>query len=306
MKVSVVICTHNPVFSYLERALGALRLQTLPVQSWSLLVVDNGSSTEVSRCIDLSWHPHGRIVREDTLGCTFARLRGIKETDGEIIVFVDDDNLLDADYLEKAVAISQRWPQLGAWGGSIVPIFEEEPADRLRPYLRLLALREVTEPRWSNVWHCKDAEPWGAGLCLRRQAAEGYAEYRRRPQLLINDRSGKLLLSGGDTEISYVACSLGMGMGLFPDLRLSHIIPKRRLQEDYIVKIAQGSMTSSLVLFYKWGGTVPENPFSIRSIARLVKHSVLLRGIERRLSFASFRAARAASTIISSYSRKAA
>ena len=37
----------------------------------------------------------GRVVREERLGLTHARLRGHAEASGKILVFVDDDNLLD-------------------------------------------------------------------------------------------------------------------------------------------------------------------------------------------------------------------
>ena len=46
-------------------------------------------------------HPRGRVVREDRLGLTHARTRGIEESSGEVILFVDDDNILREDYLEK-------------------------------------------------------------------------------------------------------------------------------------------------------------------------------------------------------------
>ena len=92
--VSVVIPTHNPRHDYLARVVDALRQQTLPREQWELLVVDNGSEQplraagpkyqgskglkgeESSADIDLGWHANARIVREEELGLTYARLRG--------------------------------------------------------------------------------------------------------------------------------------------------------------------------------------------------------------------------------------
>src|SRR5271154_1339560 len=99
MEVSVIICTHNPRLHYLRRTLDALAEQTLPKDRWELLLIDNMSREPVSSAWDLSWHPNARHVREEALGLTNARLRGIRESKGEYLVFIDDDNVAAADYL---------------------------------------------------------------------------------------------------------------------------------------------------------------------------------------------------------------
>src|ERR1700740_1615244 len=77
--VSVILCTHNPRHDYLSRVLASLREQTLPAEQWEFLVVDNHSKQPLAEIWDISWHPHGRHIREDELGLTAARLRGIQE-----------------------------------------------------------------------------------------------------------------------------------------------------------------------------------------------------------------------------------
>ena len=56
----------------------------------------------------LGWHPHHLELLENEPGLTAARVRGINESEGELLVFVDDDNLLADDYLERAVEIARR------------------------------------------------------------------------------------------------------------------------------------------------------------------------------------------------------
>ena len=102
-QLSVVICTHNPRTDYLGRCFAALEVQTLPRERWDLLVIDNACDEPLAPRLDLAWHPGARLVREDTLGLTPARLRGIQEATGPLLVFVDDDNVLDTDYLEVAL-----------------------------------------------------------------------------------------------------------------------------------------------------------------------------------------------------------
>src|SRR5205823_6255926 len=133
------------------RTLSALSAQTLPSTGWELLVVDNRSDSPLADRIDFGWHPDARIIREETLGLTPARLRGIREAGGELLVFVDDDNVLDHDYLEVAFATARDRPHLGAWSGQCIPSFEAEPPAWTRRYWGNLSLREFADDVWSNL-----------------------------------------------------------------------------------------------------------------------------------------------------------
>ena len=103
--LSVIICTHNPREDYLRRTLEALKGQTLSKTEWELVVIDNASDDLLEDVLDLSWHPAARIVREECLGLTPARIRGLQESVGETLVFVDDDNVLADSYLRTAQKI---------------------------------------------------------------------------------------------------------------------------------------------------------------------------------------------------------
>ena len=276
---------------YLSRTLESLRAQIVPDSDWELLLVDNASDKPLAAETDLAWHRNARVTEEKQLGLGNARVHAIAEARGEILVFVDDDNVLAPDYLAHCLRIATEWPQLGVWGGSIVPEFETPPPRELERHLSCLAIREVREPRWSNVWNCQAAEPRGAGLTIRRAAAEAYREFYRSSRLQLVGRQGSLLSSGEDTEIAYVVCSLGLGMGVFPELKLTHLIPSSRLHQAYIAKIAEGLETSSMLLFYKWGEMKPPSPFSAREMARFVKHFVFSTGLNRELALGRMRAA---------------
>src|SRR5262249_16813288 len=139
--------------------------------------------------LDLAWHPHSRVIREDQLGLSSARLRGIQEASADLLVFVDDDNVLAQDYLWQAIRIEREWPMLGVWGsGVIAPEFEEEPAENLRDYLPLLSLRYTESAQWSNFLPDHGGLPWGAGQCLRAIVAAAYRDYFERPGIKMSDR----------------------------------------------------------------------------------------------------------------------
>lgn len=247
--ISVIICTHNPREHYFARVLAALREQTLALDKWELLVVDNCSAKPVSERFEFSWQPAARVVCEDKLGLTPARLRGIREARGELLVFVDDDNVLDPDYLEQALRVAHERPFIGSWSGHCRAEFEELPPEWMRRYWGNLCIREVHQDIWSNLPRLPETMPYGAGLCVRRAAAQHYLklhdEGRRRMQM---DRAGVSLLSGGDNDLAACACDLNMGVGLVSALKLTHLMPRERLTVDYHVRLADGIHYSSVIL----------------------------------------------------------
>jgi hypothetical protein len=288
---SVIICAHNPRTDYFARVLESLRNQTFTPDKWELLVVDNASEVPLVSTWDISWHPTARHLMESELGLSPARLRGIREASADLIVFVDDDNVLDEQYLSEAVRIKKEWPLLGVWGsGSISADFEVKPPDNLEEFLPSLALRDVAGPRWANFASCSGAIPWGAGLCIRKEIAQAYCKFCERSRIQITDRRGNSLLSSGDKEISLVCCSNGLGIGVFPELKLKHLIPQHRVSEDYMVRLGEGIMISNLLLDYKWLNIIPHTPFNLDGVLSILKILLLRRGIHRRMRFAGVRA----------------
>src|SRR5471030_1526734 len=143
MELSVIICTHNPRPDYLTQTLDALKAQTLPKEQWELLLIDNASKEPLANSWDLSWHPHARHIREDELGLTPARMRGIQEAAAEVLVFVDDDNLLATGYLENALKLTISHPWVAAFGGNMIGEFETKPESCIEGVLHELSLGEV-------------------------------------------------------------------------------------------------------------------------------------------------------------------
>ena len=257
--LSVIICTHNPQPEYLSRALDSLRAQTLGSSAWELLIVDNASQPDKSPRLDLRWHPDARLIFEPRLGLTPARLRGIRQSKGDVLVFVDDDNVLDADYLENAARIAKERPFLGSWSGQCRPGFEEMPPEWTRRYWGNLALREFDRDVWSNLPRLAETMPCGAGLCVRRAVALRYLELhesgRRKFQF---DRAGGSLLSGGDNDLAACACDIGLGVGLMTSLKLTHLMPAERFTEDYLARLVEGISFSGVLLDAGQGIRAPD------------------------------------------------
>lgn len=252
--LSVIICTHNPRPDYFGRTLQGLRGQTLSREQWELIVIDNRSDSPVAGRIDFGWHSGTRIVREEKLGLTPARLRGIREAIGDLFVFVDDDNVLDPDFLEMALRIAKERSFLGSWSGQCRAEFETMPAEWTRRYWGNLVIREFSVDTWSNLPRLPETMPCGAGLCVRREVALHYLHLNESGKRAVQfDRTGTSLLSGGDNDLAACACDLGLGVGLVSALKLTHLIPPVRLTADYLARLAEGISFSSVLLDHERG-----------------------------------------------------
>ena len=283
MRVSVIVCTHNPYEIFFRKTLEFLKNQSVSKNEWELIIIDNNSSYLLNSVYNLSWHPNSRIIREDNIGLTNARLRGISESRGDLLLFVDDDNFLRYDYIEKAIIIADTWQHIGAFGGSQIGEFEIAPEHWAVPLLTNLAVRKVDSPKWTNVKGIFDATPFGAGLCVRAFIAKAYAErcensiYSRSL-----DRSGGILLSGGDLDMVWGACDMGYGMMITPELELTHGIKAGRVEKSHLIRQIEANTMSAVILHYIHNLKIPKrsflrnlfdklNTFRLSGIHRLVK-----------------------------------
>jgi glycosyltransferase involved in cell wall biosynthesis len=293
--LSVVIPAHNPRREYLARVLDSLRAQNLPRRSWELVVVDNQSDPVLEGFIDLGWHSGAVVIREGRLGLTYARVRGFRESRGNVIVLVDDDNVLAANYLSEALNIASKLPFIGTWGGCIDPEFE-------RPYIAppselnsLLTLRQVPVDLWSNDPEHHASTPWGAGLCIRREVADAYVrEVTDNPARMSLDLRGKTLLYSGDTDIAYCGCRMGYAKGVFSKLHVTHLIPAERCTSAHLCRVAYGRGYSEVLHRYTVQGILPASePPSVSRVLRYLK-SALKPRVQRSVAFAHLKGRRRA------------
>jgi hypothetical protein len=185
-----------------------------------------------------------------------------------MLVFVDDDNLLAPDYLERILGLRRRHPELGAIGaGRIVAEFAIAVTEEVRPFLPMLALREEPEAVRDSSLCFNRSIPYGAGLAILREPALQYvAAVRSSPLRQSLDRRGDRMFSGGDIDLALFACRAGFYSGVFPELSLTHLIPGFRLELSYLEKLAEGHASSHVFLAHLWGYDDPsrrKNPLRL-------------------------------------------
>ena len=251
--------------------LDSLKDQTLARDVWELVLIDNASAVPLRCAWDLSWHQNARHVREEEIGLTAARLRGIEESRGDLLIFIDDDNVLASDFLEQALILATQRPDLGAFGAGILePEFEVKPAPEVVPLLPRLAIRRTDSPLWSNNPVDPACCPWGAGMCATRQVAlQYYQVVQELRKIMTLGRQGQRLSSNEDDLFSWVTAKMGKGFGIFPELRITHLIPADRLTRRYMLRLRRDSRFSEGILDYLLYG-IEQRPIGLPIIARVI------------------------------------
>ena len=286
-QLSVILCAHNPRRDFLDRVLQGLKAQTLPLDKWELLLVDNNSDERLSELVELSWHPNARHLLEPELGLTPARLRGIRGSKGDVIIFVDDDNVVASDYVEKAAFIGNERPWLGAWGAGIIAAEYENQHGEWQPeFAQFLTLLNDVRDYWGNTYDIAHT-PVGAGLCVRREVAFAYAEQLRTDSARrALGRYGNRLTLGEDTDMAWVACDFGFGVGRFVNLKIQHLIPFRRTTPAFLLQMAEDGAYSMEWLKHVRGLRTEESRSLLLRLAQW-RYERRLTALQRGLSIAA-------------------
>jgi glycosyltransferase involved in cell wall biosynthesis len=271
--LSVIVCTYNPASDVIVQCLQGIRSAMGHTDVEEVIIVDNNSNLPLVERPELRQFNEApfRFIVEKEQGLTPARLRGIREAKSDLIVFIDDDNFIAADFFIRGKEIAEKYPHIGAYSGQVKLVFEATPPEWSRPYWGLLVFREFENDLWSNLPHLSSTMPCGAGLFVRKAVADYYLELHRKGKRAIQlDRTGKSLFSGGDNDLAACACDIGMGVGLFHELVLEHFIPEFRLSKNYLIALAKG-ITTSTIIFKSFRNEFPVELSTKTKFANLIR-----------------------------------
>jgi glycosyltransferase involved in cell wall biosynthesis len=95
-RISVVLPVYNRA-AYVAEAIESVLAQTVPPDE--LIVVDDGSTDESVAVVESFARPGLRLLRQENRGIGAARNRGLASTTGELVAFIDSDDLWERDKL---------------------------------------------------------------------------------------------------------------------------------------------------------------------------------------------------------------
>lgn len=242
MRCSVVVCTLNRAALLGETLAGLAALDPPPPgTAWEIVLVDNGSTDatpEVARRHAAAGLPLTYLV-EPGWGLSRARNRALEAATGDLLLWTDDDVLVDPAWLRAHAEAALTRPDAAFLGGPVLPRFLEPPPGWIARNLEVLgsayALRDLG-PADHPITRPEDA-PFGANMAVRRRAFE--RGLRFDPAL---GRRGGDLLSGEETDLFRRLLAAGETGAWVAGARVRHAIPPARATRRYLAD------------YYYWNG----------------------------------------------------
>lgn len=247
---SVVICSYNPDLEIFERCLQKIEIlrSKTPFES-EVVIVDNNSDPALRnfRFVQefVAAGRERKLVVEPRIGLTSARLAGYRAASGDFLVYIDDDNLPESDFLIAARRTLEENPFVGTCGPGIIRVeFAPGTPQWLNHYAAVFQEKKRPSAQFSGDLGWPDFFPPGSGLVVRRRIMEEYARLITSGELSTTDRLGNNLSSGGDAQIVWTGIKLGYSAGTTPDLKLVHLVAKRKASLLYVYRLVFGVMAS--------------------------------------------------------------
>jgi glycosyltransferase involved in cell wall biosynthesis len=108
--VTVIIPTYNRA-RFLVLAIESALAQTHP--SVEVVVVDDASTDDTGERVRALASERVRYFRQENAGVSIARNRGIENTRGRYLMFLDDDDILVPDAVERSLEVLEKNPEIG-------------------------------------------------------------------------------------------------------------------------------------------------------------------------------------------------
>lgn len=106
--ISVIMPVYNSA-EFLHLAVDSVKNQTMG--DWELLLIDDGSSDESGKLCDgyAKEDERIRVFHQENSGITKTRNRGIRESRGKYLTFIDNDDEYQLDILERTCSLAEQY-----------------------------------------------------------------------------------------------------------------------------------------------------------------------------------------------------
>lgn len=234
IRLSLILTTYNRA-DELATTLKWVVAQRFDASEWECIIVDNNSTDDTRQRVESVIAEHKslnlRYLFEPKQGLSYARNRGIAESRGEIIAFIDDDETIVVDYVSRYVNLFERYPEAMAAGGRIV-------ADYLsgRPrWMSQFVARPIANPLYHGDYikpFPRGKHPGGGNMAVRREVFERIGCFDTAL-----GRSGDKLIGGEECDLFKRMMEHKMPIYYVPRALIYHRIPDEKLTEEYTTRL---------------------------------------------------------------------
>lgn len=232
--ISVILCTYNRD-KYIYNVLKSVAENDYPQDQYEIVLVNNnstdGTENECRRFQADYPDIRFRYFLETNQGLSYARNCGIRNAQGDLLVYVDDDATVNPEYLRTYSDFFTHHPEAVAAGGPILPVYETEEPEWMTHYTRQLITGKLFLGNNQREFP-RGAFPGGGNACYRKSVFDTVGLFN-----VELGRKGNSLIGAEEKDLFDKMTTHGMHFYYLPNAILYHIIPPHKLTQDYFDRL---------------------------------------------------------------------
>ena len=237
MILSIVICSYNRA-SYISDALDSLYNQSAGLQNFEAIIVDNNSTDNTAE-VFAQWraaHPQGSFtyLTETKQGASFARNTGAAAAKGQWLCFMDDDAIVNSNYVENIIKHVETKPTVVGFGGRIIPKYIPAEPKWMSYYVSSLVGNFDYAPTACAFENGK--YPLESNMIVRKDIYDSIGGFNTALPGVV----GSLRIGGEGKELFYKILALGHTIYYDPTIEVQHVVEVKKLTPEYMYRVASG------------------------------------------------------------------
>lgn len=234
MRFSFITCTYNRD-KYIGQTLQSVCDQKYPDNNYEIIVIDNNSTDNTaSICEEFrAEYPNKnfRYFKEMNQGLSFALNRGIKEAQGEYLIFVDDDETIIPQHLERLDNHLRTYPEAVLCGTPVIPVYEIPEPKWMSRFTQRLIGGYFDQGKEVKILEAKNYPGTGHTI-IKKELYERYGNYNTEL-----GRKGTSLIGAEDKDMFNRLKNNNIICYYLPDIPIYHHIPPNKMTDEFFHKL---------------------------------------------------------------------
>ena len=236
MELSIVISTYNNVAS-LERTLESVAVQDADKSIWECVIVNNNSTDDTAERVSAFIKAHSdiniKLVDESQQGLSYARNRGIAESKGQFIAFIDDDETINEGFVSAYLDLFHNH---GAFVGSgALKVCYETVRPKWMSHYTEKMIANPLDLGSEIITVASSIMPTGGNMAFNREVFNLYGNFDTNL-----GRKGGELFGGEENDLFQRIRDLGERIFYTPHAIAYHHIADKKLTPEYFDKLSYG------------------------------------------------------------------
>lgn len=237
MELSIIICSYNRA-NYIEDALNSLYHQTIDLNAFEVIMVDN-NSIDHTKMVYEKWRKantngHFSFINESKQGASFARNSGAAIAKGEWLCFMDDDAIATPNYVENILKHIHNQPNAVGFGGRIIPKYIPAEPNWMSYYVASLVGNFDYSPTACAFKNGK--YPLESNMIVKKSIYNQIGGFSEKQPGVV----GNLRIGGEGKELFYKIIALGNTIYYDPSICVYHVVEVKKLSSEYMYRVASG------------------------------------------------------------------